>query len=60
MALIGPAKQHPEVVVEAVAEEDGQRVEAFARRHGIGRWFSSCQGIDLELTSYLLAAFLLY
>ncbi len=36
-ALINPAKDNPEVVVEAVAARDGSRARAFAAKHGIER-----------------------
>lgn len=35
MALIGPAKDNPEVVVTAVAARDVPRAQAFAAKHGI-------------------------
>ncbi|KAI0172773.1 oxidoreductase domain-containing protein [Hypoxylon sp. FL1284] len=35
MALIMPAKSHPEVVVQAIAARDRTRAEAFAKKHGI-------------------------
>lgn len=35
MALIGPAKSHSEVIIQAVAARDRTRAEAFAKKHGI-------------------------
>ncbi|GLB41844.1 putative oxidoreductase family, NAD-binding Rossmann fold [Lyophyllum shimeji] len=35
VALIAPAKNHPETVVYAVAARDKARAEAYARKHGI-------------------------
>ena len=35
MALITPAKSHPEVVVQAVSARDRARAEEFAKKHGI-------------------------
>ncbi|KAK0728816.1 putative oxidoreductase [Lasiosphaeria miniovina] len=35
MALILPAKSHPEVVVHAIAARDRTRAEEFAKKHGI-------------------------
>jgi len=35
MAVIGPAKSHPEVIVAAVAARDGKKANAYAKKHGI-------------------------
>lgn len=35
MALIIPAKSHPEVIVQAVAARNRKRAEEFAKKHGI-------------------------
>ncbi|KAI1816163.1 putative oxidoreductase [Poronia punctata] len=35
LALVVPAKCHPEVVVQAIAARDRRRAEAFAKKHGI-------------------------
>ncbi|KAK7750017.1 hypothetical protein SLS62_008009 [Diatrype stigma] len=35
MALITPAKSHPEVIIHAVAARDKTRATAFSRKHGI-------------------------
>ncbi|KAH8701827.1 putative oxidoreductase [Talaromyces proteolyticus] len=35
LALITPAKSHPEVIVQAVAARDRARAEEFAKKHGI-------------------------
>ncbi|KAL2257281.1 hypothetical protein VTK26DRAFT_386 [Humicola hyalothermophila] len=45
MALIAPAKQHAEVAIEAVAADDLQTAERFAKRHGIPRACSSYQDL---------------
>jgi predicted dehydrogenase len=44
MALIGPAKSHPDVVVQAVAARDKSRAEAYAKKHGIPQVLDSYQG----------------
>ncbi|KAI3331461.1 putative oxidoreductase [Xylariaceae sp. AK1471] len=35
MALMTPAKSHPEVIVQAIAARDRARAEEFAKKHGI-------------------------
>ncbi|KAL2067456.1 hypothetical protein VTL71DRAFT_1881 [Oculimacula yallundae] len=35
LALINPAKSHPEVVIQAIAARIRTRAEAFAKKHGI-------------------------
>ncbi|CAJ2508717.1 Uu.00g137430.m01.CDS01 [Anthostomella pinea] len=35
MAMINPAKSHPEVVVQAIAARDRARAEEFAKKHGV-------------------------
>jgi predicted dehydrogenase len=35
MALIIPAKSHPEVLVAAVAARDPKKAEVYAKKHGI-------------------------
>ncbi|RLL93008.1 hypothetical protein CFD26_100857 [Aspergillus turcosus] len=35
MALIGPAKSHPEVIIAAVAARDKKKAEAYAKKHNI-------------------------
>ncbi|KAJ5237357.1 hypothetical protein N7489_007448 [Penicillium chrysogenum] len=35
LALITPAKSHPEVIIQAVSARDRKRAEAFAKSHGI-------------------------
>lgn len=44
LALINPAKSHPEVIVQAVSARDRQKAEAFARSHGIPEVKDSYQG----------------
>ncbi|CAL3962765.1 unnamed protein product [Diplocarpon coronariae] len=35
IAIIGPAKSHPEVIIAAVAARDEKRADAYAKKHGI-------------------------
>lgn len=44
LALITPAKTHPETVVYAIAARDKGRAEAFARKHGIERAYGGVGG----------------
>lgn len=44
MALIIPAKTHPEVIVQAVAARNRDRAEEFAKSHGIPEVKNSYQG----------------
>lgn len=44
MALITPAKSHPEVIVQAVAARDRKKAEAFAKANGIPQVLDSYQG----------------
>src|ERR1700742_196625 len=44
-ALIKPAKDNPEVVVDAVAARDGSRARAFAAKHGIARVHGSYEAL---------------
>ncbi|KAF8317886.1 NAD(P)-binding protein [Clavulina sp. PMI_390] len=44
-ALIGPARNHPEVVVEAIAARDPERAKAFAKKHGIPKTYPSYQDL---------------
>jgi hypothetical protein len=48
-ALILPAKNHPEVVVQAVAARDRKRAEDYAKKHGIPEVKGSYQGTVLRL-----------
>ncbi|RYP73121.1 hypothetical protein DL769_004282 [Monosporascus sp. CRB-8-3] len=45
MALIIPAKSHPEVVVQAVAARNRERAEEFAKSRGIPEVKNSCEEI---------------
>ena len=45
LALITPAKSHPEVIVQAVAARDRTRAEEFAKKHGIPDVKDSYQGM---------------
>jgi predicted dehydrogenase len=44
MALILPAKQHAEVIVQAVAARDKNKAIQYAKKHGIPQVFDSYQG----------------
>lgn len=44
MALIIPAKSHPEVIVQAVAARNHDRAVAFATKHGIPEVKNSYEG----------------
>ncbi|KAG4217312.1 hypothetical protein PC116_g34207 [Phytophthora cactorum] len=45
MALILPAKSHPDVVVQTVAARDPKKAKAYAQKHGIPEVSASYQGI---------------
>ncbi len=45
LALIGPAKSHPEVIIQAVAARDPQKAAAFAKANGIPEVKNSYQGM---------------
>ena len=52
LALITPAKSHPEVLVQAVAARDRTRAEGFAKKHGIPDVKDTYQGMcDSSLLS---------
>jgi predicted dehydrogenase len=44
MALIGPAKSHPEVIIQAVAARDRGKADKFAKANGIPEVKGSYQG----------------
>lgn len=44
LALILPAKSHPEVVILAVAARDKAKAEKFAKKHGIHKVYSGKEG----------------
>jgi predicted dehydrogenase len=44
LAMIMPAKSHPEVIVQAVSARDRKKAEAFAAKHGIPEVKDSYQG----------------
>ncbi|KAF8878869.1 hypothetical protein BD779DRAFT_1553586 [Infundibulicybe gibba] len=44
IALISPAKSHPEVVVHAVAARDIARAEAYAKKYGIEKFYGGPRG----------------
>ncbi len=45
LALVTPAKSHPEVIVQAIAARDRARAEEFAKKHGIPEVKDSYQGM---------------
>ncbi|KAK3384424.1 hypothetical protein B0T24DRAFT_84020 [Lasiosphaeria ovina] len=45
MALINPAKLHPEVIVQAIAARDKTKAAAYAKKHGIPQVLGSYQEI---------------
>jgi predicted dehydrogenase len=47
MAIIGPAKSHPEVIVAAVAARDERRARTYAKKHGIPVVCKGYQGMEL-------------
>lgn len=55
MALIMPAKSHPEVIIAAVAARDGKKAEAYAKKHGIPIVHKSYQGTITGATAQCLA-----
>jgi predicted dehydrogenase len=44
MAIISPAKSHPEVVIAAIAARDEKKGQAYAKKHGIPVVHKSYQG----------------
>jgi predicted dehydrogenase len=44
MAIISPAKSHPEVVIAAIAARDEKKAQAYAKKHGIPVVLKSYQG----------------
>jgi hypothetical protein len=44
MALIDPAKTHPDVVILAVAARNKARADAYAKKHGINKVHTSYEG----------------
>lgn len=45
VALVTPAKSHPDVIVQAVAARDRKRAEEYAKKHGIPVVKDSYQGV---------------
>ncbi|KAF8317887.1 NAD(P)-binding protein [Clavulina sp. PMI_390] len=43
VALIVPARTHPDVIIEAVAARDHERAKKFAKKHGIPKTYPSYQ-----------------
>jgi len=41
VAIICPAKLSTDAIVVAIAARDGQRAEAYAKKHGIPKWYGS-------------------
>lgn len=48
MAIIDPAKSHPEVIIAAVAARDEARAQAYAKKHRIPIVHKSYQGCFLS------------
>ena len=46
ISLILPARDHPGVIIAAVAARDRTRAEAYAKKHGIPRVFDSYDGMS--------------
>ncbi len=44
MALFGPAKSHPEIIIQAVAARDRERAEKYAKENNIPEVKNSYQG----------------
>lgn len=44
MAMVTPAKSHPEVVVQAISARDRTKAEEFAKKYGIPEVKDSYQG----------------
>jgi hypothetical protein len=44
LALINPAKSHPEVIIQAVSARDRKKAEAYAKSNGIPEVKDSYQG----------------
>jgi predicted dehydrogenase len=44
LAIIGPAKSHPEVIIAAIAARDENKAQAYAKKHSIPVVFKSYQG----------------
>ena len=44
MALIKPAKNHPEVIIQCVAARDAKKAQDYAKKHGIPEVKASYQG----------------
>lgn len=47
LALLGPAKTHPEVIIQAVAARDRTKAEKFAKANNIPEVKNSYQGQSL-------------
>lgn len=45
MALLMPAKSHPEVIVQAISARNRARAEEFAKKHGIPEVRDTYQGM---------------
>lgn len=48
LALLGPAKSHPEVIVQAVAARNREKAEKFAKANGIPEVKGSYQGRSMS------------
>ena len=55
MAIIGPAKSHPEVIIAAVAARDEKRAHNFAKKYKIPIVYKSYQGTRYGFLSRFLS-----
>lgn len=53
LALLGPAKSHPEVIVQAVAARNRQKAETYAKANAIPEVKNSYQGESCKDPSLL-------
>ncbi|KAJ3136480.1 hypothetical protein HDU90_003192 [Geranomyces variabilis] len=56
-AVIGPAKALASVIVHGVAARDGSKAEAFAKKHGIQKWYTGYEAMlnDPEIDAVYIA-----
>ncbi|KAJ3168383.1 hypothetical protein HDU87_001182 [Geranomyces variabilis] len=56
-AVIGPAKALASVIVHGVAARDGKKAEAFAKKHGIPKWYTGYEAMlnDPEIDAVYIA-----
>jgi len=53
IAIIAPARNHPEVIVAAVAARDEGRARTYAKKHGIPVVCKGYQGVFVLLTEQI-------